>query len=924
MMFRGVLFERLGRSGSRVESSFAVPWTEDGVLGVFGHQPAIDKSAQQLWAAAEYLAGSTRGNAGLNAVFAAVLDCDCGDVGTMDATIAYLRNQGRAIVAYSSWSHGDSAKLHGDSGRTGPFDAFRIVLPYDRPVTPAEHRALVPALFGHELPLDPAHYAAEVLGRFVETASHPRAARPRGWDPASSRPSQAYYVPSARSSVDVYEGAPVSVDAVFARPTTARPSMRAQRPYARPDGRAVGALRRILVLLHEPSAAGFEGWHRAPCPACAPDGMQRSPSFRARASGDGIDVHCFAGCSRPEIFRALGLSPTGAYRAPTHLRAALDEQLLAQAPGVAIDVDAAAVRLTDDIREALADRVGSVIRYPAGTGKSVASAVVLTERARAGYRIVYSTQEHAVASETRTLLPADVRARSVHIHSPIVRVAGDAVCVRAGEISSRVFEFGVSLLGQICPRCVYRTTCPALAEARDRAAKLPDASVIFVSHAGIGQVFGLDAMGTPKGAGLELIVDEMPAPYTSVTCTRAQLEGILHTPTPSAQPTVALAAREIARAWLAGTAPGEVRWANGSPSLGGAVDIARKWKRLVLVENATPTPEERPVLVAADAVIRIAAADPKDVMGLHTGEDIVAMLSDAAHEALVARAGVLLSATPMMAALPGFRLREAAVHDGARVTRKMVLSPARGSAALTRAAYASSTRSRRVGAEAGTPWAVVDTAIARALAEAEQYACKRVLFVTFKAVADALRARGMPNVSVAHFGALRGKNDWMEGRPGECSVAYLLGTPRFAIMPTLRKLGLVGEAADQAWVAYAAAELEQAEGRLRLPRRRTPCTVMVEGDVAPSSWHTDNVDEVIEPTQPTSALERALWWHGVDGVADAAGVGAGEVFRWLSTGDGPTDILERLSALSIGEAMGLLADMPIGAREADFTWALDD
>ena len=117
-------------------------------------------------------------------------------------------------------------------------------------------------------------------------------------------------------------------------------------------------------------------------------------------------------------------------------------------------------------------------------------------------------------------------------------------------------------------------------------------------------------------------------------------------------------------------------------------------------------------------------------------------------------------------------------------------------------------------------------------------------------IADILRMAPEPDISIGHFGALRGKNDWMEGRAEECSVVYLLGAPRFAIMPTLQRLGLVGQAADDAWVAYAASELTQAEGRLRLPRRTRPCTVCVEGDVAPSSWHDRNVDEIVELDAP--------------------------------------------------------------------------
>ncbi len=150
--FRGVLFERRGAYGTRIDATFDVPWTEAGVLSAFPDEGAVEKDRQRLWGAAEYREGATRGKAGLSAVYAAVLDADCTDAGTLDTLIAWLRARGRAFVAYTSWSHGTPSKHHPDTGLYGPFDCFRLVLPYARPVTPMEHEVIVPALFGHELP----------------------------------------------------------------------------------------------------------------------------------------------------------------------------------------------------------------------------------------------------------------------------------------------------------------------------------------------------------------------------------------------------------------------------------------------------------------------------------------------------------------------------------------------------------------------------------------------------------------------------------------------------------------------------------------------------------------------------------------------------------------------------------------------------
>jgi hypothetical protein len=935
LKFVGVLFERTGHKGTRIERAFCVPWTETDILEVFGSDPATSKHAQQLFGAAIYKEGTKRGNAGLNSVCAAVLDCDHADVGELDRISSSIRAAGYAHIAYTSWSHGKVDKVHKGTGKSGPFDSFRIVLPYSREVSPAEHAAIVPALFGHEVPADPAHYAKEVLGKWIEDANgRPRAASPRGWDPTCSTPSRGYFIPSAHSTIDVYQGNPLYVDDILQRDTTARPSQAKFRPYQAPDEQAVGALARIVDLLSKKTgveAQGYEGWQRAACPACAPSGHQRSPSFTVRANGNGVDLRCHAGCSRKELLGALGLTSTGAFAPPTALRLLVEEQLAVQAPAAeAVSVDAAVAKLVVDIREGLAAREPTIIQYPAGTGKSFASAKVLAEYARQGYRLVYSTQEHVVANETRNLLPPDVRARSVHVHSPLIQVGEDPICKRADELKERVFEFGVSLLGSICPRCPQRPDCPAFAAATQRAKAMAEASVIFVSHAGIRQLFGED-----KGDDLQLIVDEMPGTYECVSLSREHLKLLAKgARLTSAEVGCAHLAATIARAWCVGVEPGKVQWGPNQEPVGNAVELAVEWGRLRLRDDAEPRAAERPLLKAADALIRLCAhkAQGGTVGGIGLWEqgDIAAMLPDACHQALVRRAGVLLSATPLMAALPGFKLRECAVTDGAKVTRKMVVRGQRGSKALTESYYDDEAglrqrRGREPGEAPGIPWPAIDEALARAAREASRYDCKRVLFVSFKTVIDAIRERGVPeNVELGHYGALRGKNNWQERAPKECSVIYLLGTPRFAVMPTLYQLGLTGEAADQAWVAYAAGELTQAEGRLRLPRRTKPCTVFVEGDVAPASWHAESIDEWIEDDlieTPSGLLEGALLWYPQAELAEVLGPHYARALQPL-TKDLPA--LRRLSLPSVPDGVGLLSEMQPKRRathEQLFSWA---
>ncbi len=838
MRLRGCLFEARGAYGVRIDTTFDVAWTQADIDAVFPSEQATEKTLQRLWAAAGYRDGATRGLAGLNEVYAAVLDGDCFDVGTLDAVVAACKASGIAGFVYTSWSHMSATKTHDDTGLMGPFDSFRLVLPFTRPVTPQEYQAVVPAIFGHELPDHDPRYAAEVRGKWIERANGTqRAAKPRGWDPASSRPAQAYFAPAAHSEIEVWGGRPVDVEAVLARPTTAKPSlMRAHRQRVQPTREALGALEDFTVALQRAGKgwigdASMDGWHRSECPACHEGRTQSSPSMRARANGDHIDVHCFVGCKRSTILVALGLDQDGRMAPVSTLRADFDAQLDAQDIGERITVDEAVPRLVEDLRLALERRTPTILKYPAGTGKSHAAAKVIAERVRDGRQVVYATQEHKVARETREHLRAHgMYERSVHLHSPLVVVEGAPTCQRQPELLRNVFEFGQSLLRDHCPGCQHAQTCPAKRAYSQRAERLAQADIIFTSHAGLRQVIGTEANGSAKGGHYELIVDEMPSVFDQVAVSVSELE--------------LLAEGGIKLHFLDSGQANLIAWYCQALVEGGDPESFRRalaeHKSLAIRRGSRPQLSDEPALQAAKKLLKIIkhGAAGGVVFGLEDPkvEGVSSLVPDACHDALISNRGVLLSATPLTPALPRFALREVSVSDGARVRRVMYLAGGRGSWALAK------------GAE--FPWDLIEDALERAYREAQRYPVKRALFVTFKAVADALREHPtwghLHWLRIAHYGATRGKNDWMEGRPDEVSVVYCFGTPRGDILPTLNQLGLVGEAATQAWRMYAAGELTQAEGRLRLPRRKTPCSVLVEGDVAPSSWTHDLVDEVIE------------------------------------------------------------------------------
>ena len=149
MELTGVFFEKCGVHATWIESSFSVPWTERDILELFADslsRPELRKEDQQFWQTAVYYEGAKRSNAGLRHLTAAMLDCDCADPGAMDEVLRALRAQGLAHFAYTSWSHQSPEKMHKDTQRRGPFDCFRLVLPYSRPALHDEHRSVVPGL----------------------------------------------------------------------------------------------------------------------------------------------------------------------------------------------------------------------------------------------------------------------------------------------------------------------------------------------------------------------------------------------------------------------------------------------------------------------------------------------------------------------------------------------------------------------------------------------------------------------------------------------------------------------------------------------------------------------------------------------------------------------------------------------------------
>lgn len=444
-----------------------------------------------------------------------------------------------------------------------------------------------------------------------------------------------------------------------------------------------------------------------------------------------------------------------------------------------------------------------------GVGKSFVLARVAAKRAKAGLLTVVQTQEHAVGAQTREELHRrDPGVRSVHLYSaasPPPNAPPEHRCPRLAEepeLSELIYDFDTPLRKICGSACERKETCPALAAAVERGKALREAQVVFVSQAGVGQV--RDWLED----GAALLTDEQPPPLRQITISAedvAALHEAEHILGLSLEWTERIA--RLVEDVLDGKDPDEWSCVDDFP---------------VSIEGirALKDPKDRQRLRAAARFYTL--CQRRKVKVLPSGA-VEGFLVTEAHQALLdARESVLVDATPLLAALPrDLQLHRQHVADppGVPITRHMVYRAKAGSSALY-----------------GEDWVnerVVEAAVNRALdAHPGEW-----LFVTFKKVREWLEARpGLlrRRMHLAHFGAVRGKNQW-KGVDG----IYTLGTPRFDRESMLQAL-LGRDFVDTEWVYLASAELEQAFGRGRHVSRTAPLLMVCEGSLAPLGWHDQN------------------------------------------------------------------------------------
>ncbi len=155
-----------------------------------------------------------------------------------------------------------------------------------------------------------------------------------------------------------------------------------------------------------------------------------------------------------------------------------------------------------------------------------------------------------------------------------------------------------------------------------------------------------------------------------------------------------------------------------------------------------------------------------------------------------------------------------------------------------------------------------------------------------RALLEPIKAHGA-EFATGYFGNLRGQNGWREA-----DGLVVLGSPwpnKSASRSMARALGLEGAEEDVALHATRA-ELEQAVGRLRAPRRTSAAVVVVAATVPPLAadrrWEVRELRAGRPPAADHHQLAELAAVHGVRGAARIAGVSPRTVGRAVEADGG--------------------------------------
>lgn len=303
-----------GLEGTRVKEAGACSFGD--LPDRFPHVELASKKAGHLISFATYRPGATRGQKGIEAMHAIVLDFDALRVGDAERVLEHLNTLGLAYWYYTSFSHRDPSKVVRGTAKKddaesaarvaaltvrGPFDSLRTVFPLSRPVD-VELWTRVAGLFIPEVvpPWFATSYPKPPDGE------HPK----RGLDGRSFQPEQGWFEPATRvlaegepdcAMSDLHRGEPVDVDWYAQRAPAENSRQKIVVAGSGPLERVHAALARKGIVVEETSPGQFN--------ACCPAHADTTPSFGYSTDEDGnVWMQCFSGCEKPAILAALGLS----------------------------------------------------------------------------------------------------------------------------------------------------------------------------------------------------------------------------------------------------------------------------------------------------------------------------------------------------------------------------------------------------------------------------------------------------------------------------------------------------------------------------------------------------------------------------------------------------------------------------------------
>lgn len=461
-------------------------------------------------------------------------------------------------------------------------------------------------------------------------------------------------------------------------------------------------------------------------------------------------------------------------------------EALASAPAEVGTLDDARAALDASVKAATvyrggADRSIALVMAPPGVGKTTFAAKHAGIAAANGAYLAYLAPTHLVAQEFIAQLPEAARAVTVHAHSPLQEIPGVPTCTRPDKarLKLQVNQLGVKQ-HKICEVCPLAATCEAKTAWESRIRRAKGANLLVLSHKNVSA-----ALGDPDRPR-RLLIDEQPPPVDSLTLKPADLAAAKRAPVDTFF--ALIAALESGRP-LPATLP----------------ELANAFAESLSPESEAIEAANVKVLAFA----RAAKTPGAVVTRLPNGDQRVASQSPIV-AALREHGGAVFSATPATDVFDPAQARLDVVTTARHPAHRRVIFP------LHRAGRNEKKGLVQSNVEAAGRWVG---------ARAEELG-GRGLLVTF--LKDAA-APMPPNVDVAYYGNIQGRNDWMTHKAVIC-----VGTPYDQHLQDAEVLQVEPWAYQR---ARAAAEVRQAVDRLRPASRGDEALVLaVLGAVAPAGW----------------------------------------------------------------------------------------